>query len=65
MRDEDVPEGDRVTVDPMLADEEVVPPDQDEGDRDEDDSSDGQKESEGSARNRTSFGNHPKRQGTN
>jgi len=65
MRDEDVPEGDRVIVDPTLADEEVVPPDQYEGDQDEDGSSDGQNESEGSARNRTSFGNDPKRQGTN
>jgi hypothetical protein len=65
MRDEDVPEGDRVTVDPVLADEEVVPPDQYEGDLDEDDSFDGQEDSEGSARNRTSFGNDPARHGTN
>jgi hypothetical protein len=30
-------EGDRVTVGPTLADEEIVPPDQYEGDLDEDD----------------------------
>jgi hypothetical protein len=35
-----VPEGDSVTVDPTLADEEVVPADQYEGDLDKDDSSD-------------------------
>jgi hypothetical protein len=65
MSAEDVPEGDRVRVDPTGADEEVVPPDQYEGDLDEDDSSDGSEEPEGSARNRTSFGNDPSRQGTN
>jgi hypothetical protein len=62
---DDVPEGDRVTVDPTLADEEVVPPDQYEGDLDEDDSPDGQDEPEGSAKERTSFGNDPERNGTN
>jgi hypothetical protein len=65
MRDEDVPEGERVIVDPKAVDEEVVPPDQYEGDLDQDDSSNGQEEFEGSARDRTSFGNDPRRQGTN
>jgi hypothetical protein len=45
-----VPQGDRVTVDPTLADEEVVPPSKPE-------SSD--------AKTRTSFGNDSARQGTN
>jgi hypothetical protein len=59
---DDVPEGDRVTVDPTLADEEVVPKDGPH----ECDFPDGQAESEGSdARKRTSFGNDPQRQGKN
>jgi len=64
MSDRDVPEGERVTVDPTMADEEIVPPDQYEGDLDEDDS-EGQEAAEDTVKHRTSVGNDPARQGTN